>query len=125
VDDGRLASSRRTVRKPGSGCKRREPGCHPTPSKAAKFVSSVSAWLRIALIAEAGAGFMASVGLALTAVEEAGERLRSAKGQVTGGLRLNVPRVALPIAVTPIVAEMAWRYPASGLEAAAPHFRQS
>lgn len=66
---------------------------------------------RSVALTEAGAGFMASVGPALTAIEEAGERLRSAKGQVTGVLRLNVPRVGLPIAVTPIVAEMAWRYP--------------
>jgi DNA-binding transcriptional LysR family regulator len=66
---------------------------------------------RSVALTEAGAGFMASVGPALTTIEEAGERLRSAKGQVTGVLRLNVPRVALPIAVTPIVAEMAWRYP--------------
>jgi DNA-binding transcriptional LysR family regulator len=66
---------------------------------------------RSVALTEAGAGFMASVGPALTAIDEAGERLRSAKGQVTGVLRLNVPRVALPILITPVVAEMAWRYP--------------
>jgi len=66
---------------------------------------------RSVALTEAGAGFMASVGPALTAIDEAGERLRFAKGQVTGVLRLNVPRVALPILVTPVVAEMAWRYP--------------
>jgi DNA-binding transcriptional LysR family regulator len=66
---------------------------------------------RSVALTEAGAGFMASVGPALTAIDEAGERLRFAKGQVTGVLRLNVPRVALPILITPVVAEMAWRYP--------------
>jgi DNA-binding transcriptional LysR family regulator len=30
---------------------------------------------------------------------------------VTGLLRLNAPRVALPIAITPVLAELAWRYP--------------
>lgn len=66
---------------------------------------------RSVALTEAGASFMASISPALTAIDEAGERLRAAKGQVTGVLRLNVPRVALPIAVTPVLAEMALSYP--------------
>jgi DNA-binding transcriptional LysR family regulator len=66
---------------------------------------------RSVALTEAGTAFMASVGPALTAIDEAVERVRGSKGQITGLLRLNVPRVALPIAITPVMAEMAWRYP--------------
>lgn len=62
-------------------------------------------------LTEAGSDFMASVGPALTAIEEAAERVRAARGTVSGHLRLNVPRLALRIAITPIVAEMTWRHP--------------
>jgi DNA-binding transcriptional LysR family regulator len=66
---------------------------------------------RSVALTEAGTAFMASVGPALTAIDETVERVRGSKGQTTGLLRLNVPRVALPIAITPVMAEMAWRYP--------------
>ena len=62
-------------------------------------------------LTEAGTSFLASIGPALTAIEEAAERVRVARGTVTGLLRLNVPRVALRIAITPVMAEMAWRHP--------------
>jgi DNA-binding transcriptional LysR family regulator len=38
------------------------------------------------------------------------ERIRAAKGRVSGLLRLNVPRIALPIIMTPVVREMAKRF---------------
>jgi DNA-binding transcriptional LysR family regulator len=66
---------------------------------------------RSVALTEAGAAFIAAVGPALTAIEESAERVRAAKGRVTGLLRLNVPRVALMIAITPVIAEMAWRHP--------------
>jgi DNA-binding transcriptional LysR family regulator len=66
---------------------------------------------RSVALTDAGAGFLASVGPALTAIEEAAERVRAGKGTVTGLLRLNVPRVALRMAITPVMAEMAWRHP--------------
>ena len=53
----------------------------------------------------------ASIGPALLAIEEAGERVSAAKGTVGGLLRLNVPRLALRFAMTPIIADMAWRHP--------------
>jgi DNA-binding transcriptional LysR family regulator len=62
-------------------------------------------------LTEAGASFLASIVPALTAIDEAAERVRTATATVTGLLRLNVPRVALPIALTPIIAETARRYP--------------
>ncbi len=48
---------------------------------------------------------------ALATVEESVERVRAAKGQVAGLLRLNAPRVALPLAVTPTIAAMSRLYP--------------
>jgi DNA-binding transcriptional LysR family regulator len=62
-------------------------------------------------LTEAGADFMASVGPALTTIKDAAEQVRAARGTVSGLLRLNVPRLALRTAITPIMAEMAWRYP--------------
>jgi DNA-binding transcriptional LysR family regulator len=62
-------------------------------------------------LTEAGTSFIASIAPAITAIEEAGERVTAAKGTVGGLLRLNVPRLALRFAMTPIMAEMAWRYP--------------
>jgi len=66
---------------------------------------------RSVALTEAGAAFIATVGPALIAIEETTERVRAAKGRVTGLLRLNVPRVALSIAVTPIIAALATRHP--------------
>jgi DNA-binding transcriptional LysR family regulator len=66
---------------------------------------------RSVALTQAGASLVASMGPALHEIEEAIERLRSAGGKVTGLLRLNAPRVALPIAITPVLAELAWRYP--------------
>ncbi len=59
----------------------------------------------------AGAALIASVGPAFTEVGEAVERLRAESGRVSGLLRLNVPRVALPIAITPVLARLAARHP--------------
>src|SRR5437016_3569883 len=61
---------------------------------------------RSVALTEAGASFVAAVGPALASLEESIERLRAAKGEVAGLLRLNAPRVALPLAVTPTVAAM-------------------
>jgi len=66
---------------------------------------------RSVALTDAGAAFMARVVPALGAIEETVQEIRAAKGRVTGVLRLTVPRVALSIAVTPILTELAWRYP--------------
>jgi DNA-binding transcriptional LysR family regulator len=66
---------------------------------------------RSVALTEAGAGFVASVGPALTEIGEAVERLRAAKGRITGVLRLNAPRIAQRMALTAVIAEMAWRHP--------------
>lgn len=70
-------------------------------------------------LTDAGAAFMARIAPALGAIGEAVEDIRAAKGRVTGVLRLTVPRVALSIAVTPILVEMAWRYPELTVEVTA------
>jgi DNA-binding transcriptional LysR family regulator len=67
-------------------------------------------------LTEAGAGFLAAIAPALTAIDEAAERVRSAKNSVTGVLRLNVPRLALQIALTPVMAEMTRRHPDLSIE---------
>jgi DNA-binding transcriptional LysR family regulator len=66
---------------------------------------------RSVALTQAGADLVSSMGPALHEIEEAIERLRSVAGKVTGLLRLNAPRVALPIAITPVLAELARRYP--------------
>lgn len=66
---------------------------------------------RSVALTEVGARFIAAVAPALASVEESVERVRAAKGQVTGLLRLNSPRVALPLAVTPVVLAMSRLYP--------------
>jgi len=62
-------------------------------------------------LTEAGSAFVATVGPALADIGDAVERIRADKGKVTGLLRLNVPRVALQMALTPVIAQMAWRHP--------------
>ncbi|MFL6695922.1 MAG: LysR family transcriptional regulator [Vitreoscilla sp.] len=62
-------------------------------------------------LTEAGAAFVASVGPALAEIEEAADRIGADQGRVTGTLKLNAPRTALPIAVTPLLVEMARRHP--------------
>jgi DNA-binding transcriptional LysR family regulator len=66
---------------------------------------------RSVALTDAGERFLGAVAPALAAIDDAAERLAADKGRVTGVLRLNAPRVSLPIAITQIVAAMAWRYP--------------
>jgi DNA-binding transcriptional LysR family regulator len=66
---------------------------------------------RSVAVTDAGERFLAAITPALSAIDDAAERLAADKGRVTGVLRLNVPRVAMPIAITPIVSTMAWRHP--------------
>jgi DNA-binding transcriptional LysR family regulator len=66
---------------------------------------------RSVALTEAGAGFIASIGPALATIQESVERVRSTKGRVTGLLRLNAPRLALPMAITPAIVAMSGLYP--------------
>jgi len=71
---------------------------------------------RSVALTEAGAALVAAIGPALGEVAEALERVRAARGEVSGTLRLNAPRVALPIALTAILAETSRRHPALVVE---------
>jgi len=62
-------------------------------------------------LTEAGKSFVAGIGPALATIDETVDRVRSAKGRVTGVLKLNAPRLALPLAVTPVIVAMSAAYP--------------
>jgi DNA-binding transcriptional LysR family regulator len=66
---------------------------------------------RSVALTEAGKDFVASVGPALATVEESVERVRAARGQVAGILRINVPRLALPLVITPVIVAMSALHP--------------
>jgi DNA-binding transcriptional LysR family regulator len=66
---------------------------------------------RSVALTEMGRRLSDSIGGALQEIQEGLERARSERGQVAGLLRLNVPQVALQMAITPVVTELAWRHP--------------
>jgi DNA-binding transcriptional LysR family regulator len=66
---------------------------------------------RSVALTEAGHGFVAAIGPAMRDLQDGLERLRLAGGRVTGVLRLNVPRIAQPIVLTPILLLLARRHP--------------
>jgi DNA-binding transcriptional LysR family regulator len=71
---------------------------------------------RSVALTEAGAAFIEVAGRALDDISESLENLQASRGRVTGLLRLNAPRVALPIALTPILADLARRHPTLTVE---------
>ena len=62
-------------------------------------------------LTESGARFLAIAGSALDDIAKAAESLTADRGEVTGLLRINAPRVALEMALTPILAKLAWQHP--------------
>jgi DNA-binding transcriptional LysR family regulator len=66
---------------------------------------------RSVALTEMGRRLNDSIGSAMEEIQDALEKARSERGQVTGLLRLNVPQIALPLAVTPVVTELARRHP--------------
>jgi DNA-binding transcriptional LysR family regulator len=66
---------------------------------------------RSVALTEAGTALVASAAPALQEINERVERIRSVKGRAAGHLRLNVPRLALAMVMTPIVREMSERFP--------------
>jgi DNA-binding transcriptional LysR family regulator len=66
---------------------------------------------RSVALTETGRRLNDSIGSALQEIQEALERAQSERGQVAGLLRLNVPQVALPMAITPVLIELAGRHP--------------
>lgn len=66
---------------------------------------------RSVALTEAGQTLVEGVGAALVAINETSDRVRTRKGKASGLLRLNVPRVALPLVVTPLVEMMTAQLP--------------
>lgn len=62
-------------------------------------------------LTEAGETLLSSVGPALTAIDESWEALRGSAARPAGVLRINTPRVAVPMVLAPLVAEMAAAFP--------------
>lgn len=62
-------------------------------------------------LTEAGKALVETAGPALQDIAERMDRIRAIKGRPSGLLRLNVPNIAIPLTVTPVVAAMAERYP--------------
>src|SRR4029079_18367287 len=62
-------------------------------------------------LTEAGKALVETATPALQDIAERMDRIRAIKGRPSGLLRLNVPNIAVPLAVTPVVAAMAERYP--------------
>ena len=62
-------------------------------------------------LTDAGAAFVGVLGPALAEISSAVDDLGAARGRISGVLRINAPHVALPMAVTPLLAEMARRHP--------------
>jgi DNA-binding transcriptional LysR family regulator len=91
-----------------------------SPSAVSHAVQAVEASLgqplfarttRSVRLTEAGAAFIGVLGPALADISDAADNIAAAQGRVVGTLRLNAPRTALPIAVTPLLAELARRHP--------------
>src|ERR1700744_5714809 len=66
---------------------------------------------RSVALTEAGEALMGTVGRALDDIQDGVERIQAAKGRVSGLLRLNVPRLAQAMVMTPVLAVLAQRYP--------------
>jgi DNA-binding transcriptional LysR family regulator len=62
-------------------------------------------------LTEAGEAFMESARRAFDELDAAAERVRAGQREVTGLLRINAPRVALQLGLTPVLVEMARRHP--------------
>jgi DNA-binding transcriptional LysR family regulator len=71
---------------------------------------------RSVALTELGAAFLEGATRAAEELDAAVERLREGQNQITGLLRINAPRIALPMGLTRVLAEMTLRYPRLTLE---------
>jgi DNA-binding transcriptional LysR family regulator len=71
---------------------------------------------RSVALTEAGARFLAGVEPALGDIDKAIEGVAARRGEVTGLLRINTVRAALDMALTPILAKLAWQHPGLTVE---------
>ena len=66
---------------------------------------------RSVALTEAGVALLGAIEPAMRDIEEALERQGASAGRVGGVLRINAPRIALPLAMAPILAALAQRHP--------------
>jgi DNA-binding transcriptional LysR family regulator len=66
---------------------------------------------RSVALTEAGEALVEGVAAGLDLIDERMEAMASARGKVSGTLRLNVPRISLPLAVSALVDHLARRHP--------------
>ena len=66
---------------------------------------------RSVALTEAGEAFVRQAGAALEQLREATEQMRALQGRASGLLRINAPRVALPLVMTPLLVELHTRHP--------------
>ncbi|TIO16796.1 MAG: LysR family transcriptional regulator [Mesorhizobium sp.] len=62
-------------------------------------------------LTEAGKALVETAAPALQDISERIDRIRAVKGRPSGLLRINASNIAIPLAVTPVIAAMAERYP--------------
>jgi len=70
-------------------------------------------------LTEAGERFVAALTPALDEIATAVDQIGAARGRVAGTLRLNAPRIALPMVVTPVLEVLAQRHPELTVEVTA------
>ena len=71
---------------------------------------------RSVALTEAGSALLETLTPALPGIAESLERLQAAKGKVTGLLRINAPRLAMPMALKPLLSRMGRLYPELRIE---------
>ncbi|MFT4101603.1 MAG: LysR family transcriptional regulator [Burkholderiaceae bacterium] len=71
---------------------------------------------RSVALTEAGRTLVAAISPALADIGDGLDRVRSIRGRASGHLRINAPRIAVPMALAEIAAEMAVRHPDVTLE---------
>lgn len=71
---------------------------------------------RSVALTEAGRTLVAAIGPALADIGDGLDRVRSIRGRASGHLRINAPRIAVPMALAAIAAEMAVQHPDVTLE---------
>ncbi|AYG61034.1 LysR family transcriptional regulator [Rhizobium jaguaris] len=73
---------------------------------------------RSVALTEAGNHLLGIIGPGFSQIEDGLDQFRANTGNVTGVLRLNVPRTALALAITPVIVELSQRFPQLTVEIA-------
>ena len=73
---------------------------------------------RSVALTEAGNHLLGIIGPGFSQIKDGLDQFRANTGNVTGVLRLNVPRTALALAITPVIIELSQRFPQLTVEIA-------